>query len=313
MIYTGGTVGMVQGKNNLLIPAGLESMRKYLPDFENTDIFENISEMTPIDSSDMSPDYWYAIAEKIRDNYEVYSGFVILHGTDTLAYTASALSFLFENLAKPVVLTGSLHPLSAELGDAVGNITGAVKSVYSGIPEVTVFFGGKLLRGNRARKVGGLGLGFDSPNFPPLCEKNALKIPNGVFGINKPLCRGAAIITVFPGIGSSLLRSVFDVPGLKGVVLLTYGSGNAPTSTDFQSAIDYAVNEKNIAVVNVTQCMRGGVEPELYEAGLRSVISGADMTPEAALTKLMFLFGQGYDADKAKEMMTADLRGEITL
>jgi len=332
MICTGGTIGMLPSNpadpNSALRPASWKQIKDNLHSLKTLDFDVETSEMDLIDSSDMHPDYWIELARKIQEEYHDYDGFVVLHGTDTMSYTATALSFLLENLDKPVIVTGSQLPLAAPRNDAAQNLVTALKIAASDgmetVPEVCILFSNKLLRGNRCRKVSSTGFdGFDSPNFRPLAEigehirvekslvRNASK--DG-FYINEHLEKNVMLFDIFPGISTGILRSVFDIEGLRGVVLRTYGTGNAPTHQEFLDEIGYAVNEKGLAVVNVTQCNQGLVEMGLYEASSQlprlGVISGLDMTSEAALVKMMFLLGQGYDIATVKEQMQKSLRGE---
>ena len=332
MMCTGGTIGMLPKDESdplsPLVPASWEKIKKYSVALNELSFGVVPHEMELIDSSDMHPNYWIDIARTIRDEYAKYDGFVILHGTDTMTYTATALSFLLENLDKPVIVTGSQLPLAKARNDATQNlVTALILAASDGVatvPEVCILFNNVLLRGNRSRKVSSSGFaGFNSPNFHPLAEigehikietKFVRKATSEGFFINEFLDSNVMVFDIFPGISHHIIRSVFESKGLKGVILRTYGTGNAPTNDELLSEIDNAINKKNIAVVNITQCVQGMVEMGLYDASVKlsqmGVISGVDMTPEAALVKMMFLLGQGYDIETVKEQMQKDLRGE---
>jgi L-asparaginase len=244
-----------------------------------------------------------------------------------MAYTASALSFLLENLSKPGIITGSLLPLAKPRNDAAQNLITALKLAASDgtstVPEVCILFNNVLLRGNRSRKTSSRGFAaFDSPNYPPLAEigeginiNNVLirKAPSEGFFIHEHLDPNVMIFEIFPGMNIDILEKIFEIEGLKGVILKTYGAGNSQTNPEFLQKIENAVN-KGIMVVSITQCFHGKVEMGLYDASMgllhSGVLSGADMTPEAALVKLMFLLGQGCDANTVKVQMQKNLRGE---
>lgn len=334
MIYTGGTIGMLPKEEcnpiSPLVPANWDRIQGFFPVLRGFPLDVELQEMRLIDSSDMHPDYWIDIARVIRDNYEKYDGFVILHGTDTMTYTATALSFLLENLDKPVIVTGSQLSISQPRSDAVQNLVtsltlAAPKSFNLPlIPEVCIYFNNVILRGNRARKVSSSSYsGFATPNYPPIGEAGEYikintnlirKLPTEGFFINENLEKNVILFDIFPGITPKILNSIFSIDGLKGIVFRTYGAGNAPTNKDFLREIEKAICEKNLVIVNVTQCNQGMVRMGLYDASTAllklGVISGMDMTPEAALVKMMFLFGQGYDVETVKEQMQKDLRGE---
>lgn len=336
VIYTGGTIGMLPkdagDPASPLVAVGWERIRDFVSSFQALPVEVSIREMEPIDSSDMHPEYWVKIARAIRDAYDGVDGFVILHGTDTMAYTASALSFLLEYLDKPVVITGSRTPLAIPGSDAAANLLNALKVVSPAafdlpvIPEVCICFDGILLRGNRARKVGGPGpWAFQSPNFPVLGEvgetlrihSELVRKPAGSsFCIHERIDAGVLMLDIFPGINAGMLDQIFGLDGLQGVVLKTFGSGNAPTNSEFLRVIARAAKERNLVIVNVTQCVTGRVEMGRYDAGVglfdAGVISGADLTPEAAVTKLQFLLGMGHDIETTKRLMQTDLRGELT-
>lgn len=338
IIYTGGTIGMLPADRNNplspLVPAKWDELQSFAPSLKVLPLYVSINEnIKPIDSSDMTPSHWVKIAQEIRDNYNEFDGFVILHGTDTMTYTASALSFLLENLDKPVIITGSQISISNSRNDALQNlVTSLMLAAPTAfdlplIPEVCIFFNNVLLRGNRSRKVSSSAYqGFHSPNFKPLGEigehikintKLIRKSATEGFFINEQLEQNVILFDVFPGMKSTMLQNIFNMEGLKGVVLRTFGAGNAPTDPDFLSEIEKAIKEKNLAVVNITQCVEGMVEMGLYDASaglLRiGVISGVDMTPESALVKMQFLLGMGYDIETVKELMQRDLRGEQSM
>jgi len=342
VVYTGGTIGSVHSDPNdplsPLVPGTWEQVRSLpivrdaLLELENKDkLTVEADEFNPtLDSSNMSPDDWIEIATKIHKKYDYYEGFVVLHGTDTMTYTAAALSFILQNLTKPVIVTGSQLPISSVRTDAVQNFITSLR-IAAGehmdpplplVPEVCIFFQNKLIRGNRARKINASGYdAFDSPNYPLLGEAGEyieirhemiLPKPPGRLSLNKSLEKNVMSFDIFPGIQSSdVMKNIMQTPGLKGLILKTYGTGNAPTDERFLKAVEEGVTN-GVVVVDVTQCLRGKVEIGLYEtsAGLltRGVVSGTDMTPEAALCKLMSLL-KAYGA-KARDYVQQDLHGE---
>ena len=288
----------------------------------------DIREYVPLlDSSNMAPADWLTIANDIAENYDRYDGFVILHGTDTMAYTASALPFMLQDLQKPVVLTGAQIPLCEVRNDARDNlITAMLIAADFKIPEVCLCFGSKLLRGNRATKVDADGFdAFDSPNFPALgsvgikikINWNLVMLPSKN---NRPLAvktlreSRVAVLRLFPGISPDVVRNVL-MPPIKGLVLQTYGIGNGPEDPGLISALT-AATDRRVVIVNCTQCLRGTVNMENYATGTAlakaGVISGCDMTVEAALAKMTYLFSRNLPPESVREKMQIDLRGELT-
>ncbi|MGA2434412.1 MAG: asparaginase, partial [Bryobacteraceae bacterium] len=336
ILYTGGTIGMAPEEpgrpGSPLVPQPLDALMKYVPGLDNLNIrLEYEAFDRPLDSSNLGPEHWIDMARRIERVYDANDGFVILHGTDTMCYTSSALSFMFENLAKPVVITGSQLPISAVRTDAVINLVNAVyvagyKSTnLPCIPEVMIVFADKILRGCRARKVSSTSwAGFDSPNYPALGHigehirvyprlLRPFPAPGQKFQVSADLSDRVMDISLFPGFKPSQLRQVLlETDGVDGVVLRTFGAGNAPDREEFLKVIDDARSRKK-TVVNTTQCLEGMVEMGLYEAssGLlaRGVISALDMTPEAVLTKLMWTLGTKI-GDQVVTQMQVSQRGE---
>lgn len=337
MIYTGGTIGMIENLETGALEAfNFEQISKAVPELKRFNYtIDTIQFPNPIDSSDMVPEHWVTMAHIIEDNYEKYDGFVILHGTDTMAFTASALSFMLEGLTKPVVLTGSQLPIGKLRTDGKENLITAIEIAADAnedgtakIPEVVIFFDSQLMRGNRTFKINAENFNaFTSRNYPILANAGIHIKYAGDEHILKPkpgtklqahyhIDPNVAVFSLFPGIQEHIVRHILSDPTLKGVVLRTFGSGNAPQLPWFVDAVKEAI-DRGVTIVNVTQCATGAVEMERYETGRHlldvGVISGHDTTVEAALTKLMLLLGEGYDLAKVRRLMHTSLAGEITV
>lgn len=351
--YTGGTIGMMPSLNGFVPAAGyLSKTVATMPEFHRHEMPEfTIHEYSHlIDSSDMSPSDWQTIADDIAEHYDEYDGFIILHGTDTMAYTSSALSFMLEGLAKPVIVTGSQIPLAELRSDGQTNLLNAlyIAANYP-IPEVTLFFNNKLYRGNRVRKVDADGFdAFDSPNFPVLLEaginievnhdlvsiiessvkpskdelhnvmadeQNKVKKSASKLKISSVTPQPIGLVSLYPGISADVIRNIIQQP-VNALILLSYGVGNAPNNKALLEQLVKA-QENGIIVVNCTQCFRGTVNMTGYANGhlLRDtgLISGGDMTPEATLAKLHYLLSKTELSNKRrKELMMQDLRGELS-
>lgn len=335
LIYTGGTIGMIQNpESGALESFNFDHLQKYVPELKRFNCqIETYQFTPPIDSSDMEPSLWVKLVRIINYNYDRFDGFVILHGTDTMAYTASALSFMLENLSKPVVLTGSQLPIGMLRTDGKENLITAIEIAAAKhpdgrpvVPEVTIFFENDLLRGNRTTKINAENFNaFNSFNYPILAhagihinydydhirkpdESKPLK-PHFLFDTN------IIILSLFPGIQENIIDNVLHTPGLKAVVMRTFGSGNAPQKEWLVKKLKEAT-ERGLVIVNISQCMSGAVEMGRYGTGLQlldaGVISGYDSTVESAVTKLMFLLGHGLSPQEVRYRMNRNLAGEIT-
>ena len=336
IIYTGGTIGMIENpETGALQNFDWDTLKRYVPELRRFKTYiDSLSLKAPIDSSDMQPQYWIDITHIIADNYDKYDGFVLLHGTDTMAYTASALSYMLENLDKPVIITGSQLPIGKLRTDGKENLLTSIEIASARdengqplVTEVCIFFENQLLRGNRTTKINAEGFNaFRSYNFPALAKAGVhIKYEDRL--IRKPaadavLCphfklnNHLVILTLFPGIRRDVVEAICNIEGLRAVVLKTFGSGNAPQHEWLLDAFK-KLTDKGIIVVNITQCSTGSVEMQRYETGIQllqaGLLNGYDATIEASVTKLMYLLGQDYDNDTIIKYMNTSIAGEITV
>ncbi len=335
LIYTGGTIGMMQdARTGELKPFDFKSLKEQVPELNKFEIeLSSISFKKPIDSSDMHPTVWIELVQIIEKNYKSVDGFVILHGSDTMSFTASALSFMLENLAKPVILTGSQLPIGIIRTDGKENLITAIEIAgakqKNGIPivnEVCIYFEYKLYRGNRTFKYNSQHFdAFKSPNYPALAEAGVeinynnlafLKQGKKKLKTYTHLNNDIVVLKLFPGISKKITSAIINIPGIKAIVLETFGAGNATTQDWFIAELKNAI-AKNIIILNITQCAEGKVIQGMYETSSQlkkiGVIGGGDLTFESAITKLMFLLGQTISSSKIKKQLQQNLRGELSL
>lgn len=336
LIYTGGTIGMVQNaRTGALESFNFEHLMQQIPEIELFNLnIEAVSFAPPIDSSDMTPAHWRKLAKIISNSYTQHDGFVVLHGTDTMAFTASAMSFMLENIMKPVIFTGSQLPVGALRTDGKENLITAIEIAAAKnadgtpiVPEVCIYFANKLLRGNRcSKRDAGSFDAFVSNNYPALatagtnitfnhCHIKPYKANTELIPQYK-MEQGIIIFSLFPGIKEDVVKAVLRSKEIKGVIFRTFGAGNAPQVSWLTQELARASNDGKI-IVNITQCAGGTVEMARYETGRQlieaGVVSGHDSTVEAALTKLMYLLGKGLPTEEVRRLMKVNLAGEISV
>ena len=335
LIYTGGTIGMHRNPlTGALEPFDFEHLLHHVPELKQFDLqIDTYQFQPPIDSSDMSPRLWTDLSHVIADRYADYDGFVVLHGTDTMAYTASALSYMMENLTKPIILTGSQLPIGQLRTDGKENLITSIEMAaakdsqgHAMVPEVGIYFNGHLLRGNRTTKQSADEFNaFESFNYPHLADAGVSityhhdRILKPDFAkLMKPhfrLDNNVIIFSLFPGIREDLIRHIIHTPNLRAIVMRTFGSGNAPQSPWLLSALKEGCRHGKV-IVNISQCMQGCVQMQRYDTGYclqqAGVVSGYDSTVESAVTKLMFLQSHYDDPDTIRHLMNCSIRGEIT-
>lgn len=327
--YTGGTIGMTPSPNGFVPQTGfLTDCVNQSAEFSRSEMpHYTINEYSPlIDSSDMKPSDWQRIAQDIKARYDEFDGFVILHGTDTMAYTASALSFMLQGLTKPVIVTGSQIPFAQLRSDGQSNLQNALfLAAYYPINEVTLFFNNKLMRGNRSTKAYADGFNaFESPNLPELLnvginielvEGEINKVSDKPFQVHDITSQAVGVVMLYPGINASVVANIIQQP-VKALIMLSYGVGNAPQDPTLLSVLQKA-NDEGITIVNLSQCQRGKVNMSGYATGAAlakiGVISGSDMTIEAALTKLHWLLSNDEKFESIKAMMQTDVAGELSI
>lgn len=335
LIFTGGTISMSEDPSNgALRPIDFNRLQEYLPELKQTGIrIKSIPFLPLIDSSDVQPAVWQRMAELILENYDEFDGFVVLHGTDTMAFSASALSFMLENLSKPVIFTGAQLPIGMMRSDAKENLLTAIEIATAQengqaiVPEVCIFFEDTLFRGNRTTKKNAEHFSaFNSYNYPALAKAGVhIKYfrsyihypdPSNQLRVRKQIDQNIVIIKLFPGITQQTIHALLNIPELKAVVLESFGSGNAPRRTWFYNELKDATN-RGILIVNKTQCSTGSVEMGRYETSLNlvnaGVLSGYDCTTEALVTKLMFLLGEYSSIDDIKQRLSISICGEMTV
>ena len=337
LLFTGGTISTVRdAETGALHPADLQTFKAFVPELFAGDIQVDMIPFEPLlDSSDLNPNNWRQMAHVVQENYDAYDGFVILHGTDTMAYSASALSFMFDNLCKPVVFTGSQLPVGVLRSDAKENILTAIEIAAAKdekgnamVPEVSLYMDGELYRGNRTTKRNAEHFSaFNSYNYPALARAGVhityhRQLIQPIGNTARPLHvferfdTRVAILKLFPGITEDVVTAILNIPNLRGVVLETFGAGNAPSHEWLYEHLRAAV-ERGIVIVNKTQCNTGSVSMGQYAVSLNllkaGVISGYDITTEALLTKMMHVLGEhGKDLEKVKKMLSVSLCGELT-
>ena len=336
LIYTGGTIGMgCSAKTGALEPLDFSHLISRMPEFALVSTAIDTYQFTPpIDSSDMSPQLWTDLVNIISNNYDKYDGFVILHGTDTMSYTASALSFMLENLTKPVVLTGSQLPIGQLRTDGKENLVTSIEIAAAHnedgtaiVPEVCVYFNGSLLRGNRSTKQNSEGFSaFDSFNYPHLGTAgiNVVYHTKNILSpdFSKPMIPHTEVdprvivFTLFPGLSEEIVRHTIECPEIRSIVMRTYGSGNAPRYPWLMGMLKEAA-DRGVTIVNITQCIAGAVEMNRYDTGIQlqdnGVLSGHDSTVESAITKLICLQGRFSDPDTIRKYMSMPIAGEFTI